>query len=162
VPSAGIKAGEQFGFGYEFGANQKWIRKEGNFNVGITGDSVFLYCLLGDSAVNPLVGYTNHNVWAPPGLTVEEYGAEKSALPDQLRDVGSVQLPHLDNYRYEGPDQGSKEELQEWMMDPNFWVGNDEGLGDQRDGANFGSLSILVALTTATIATGLAYFADTF
>ena len=131
VPSAGIKAGERFGFGYDFGADQKWVREQGNFNVGIMGDSVFLYCLLGDSTVNPLVGYSNNNAWAPAGLDVEEYGSEKSALPDQLRDVGSIILPHLDNYRYEGPGVGEKQDLQAYMMDPNNWKGNDEGLGDQ-------------------------------
>ena len=131
VPSAGIKAGEQFGFGFDFGKDEKWVREEGIFNIGTAGDSVFLYCYTGDSVINPLVGYSNNNAWAPEFMSEEEYGSEKSALPPQLKNVGSVVLPHLDNYRYEGPEVGEKSELQKYMMDPYNWKGNDEGLGDQ-------------------------------
>ena len=49
----------------------------------------------------------------------------------QLEQVGAVILPHLDNYRYEGPQVGEKADLQKYMMDPYNWKGNDEGLGDQ-------------------------------
>ena len=159
VPSAGIKAGERFGFGYDFGADQKWVREEGNFNIGIMGDSVFLYCYLGDSTVRPLVGYSNNNAWAPAGLTpVEEYGSAKSALPEELREVGSVILPHLDNYRYEGPGVGQKEDLQKFMMDPNNWAGNDKGLGDQKgSGAVVGRLTPLATFAALALTTGFAY-----
>ena len=90
-----------------------------------------MYCYLGDSTVNPLVGFSNNNAWAPSGLSPDEYGSEKSALPAQLEQVGAVILPHLDNYRYEGPQVGEKADLQKYMMDPYNWKGNDEGLGDQ-------------------------------
>lgn len=120
------------------------------------GDSVFLYCLLGDSTVNPLVGYSNNNAWAPAGLQPEEYGSEKSALPDQLRDVGSILLPHLDNYRYEGPAEGDKQDLQNFMMDPNNWKGNDDGLGDQGgSGAAVGRVTAQATLAVVFFATSL-------
>ena len=96
------------------------------------GDSVMLYCYLGDSSIRHLVAYTNYNDWSPPGLKADEYGSQKSALPDELKTVGSIHLPHLDNYRYEGPEVGSKEDLQQFMMKPENWKGTDEGLGDQR------------------------------
>ena len=125
------------------------------------GDSVFLYCLLGDSTVNPLVGYSNNNAWAPAGLTVEEYGSEKSALPDQLRDVGSIILPHLDNYRYEGPGAGEKQDLQNYMMDPNNWRGNDEGLGDQGgSGVVVGELRALATFAVLCLTTGLVFLVN--
>lgn len=122
------------------------------------GDSVFLYCYLGDSTVNPLVGYSNNNAWAPAGLEVEEYGSEKSALPDQLIEVGSIVLPHLDNYRYEGPGVGEKQDLQAYMMDPNNWKGNDEGLGDQGgSGATVGRITALATLGVVCLTTALVF-----
>lgn len=159
IPSAGIKSGERFGFGFDFGAEQKWLRESGTFNIGIMGDSVFLYCYLGDSTVNHLVAYSNNNAWAPAGLPVGDYGSEKSALPDELREVGSVILPHLDNYRYEGPGAGEKIDLQNFMMDPNNWSGNDEGLGDQggSGGAIVGRFTALATLAVLALATSLAY-----
>ncbi|CAB9526759.1 Endonuclease I [Seminavis robusta] len=131
VPSGGYKAGETFGFGPDLGKDQKWVREEGEFNIGTMGDSIFLYCHLGDSSIRPLVGYTNSNEWAKPGLDLEDYGSTLSALPDELKDVGSIALPHLDNYKYEGPDVAEKKDLQKYMMDPTNWRGNDDGLGDQ-------------------------------
>jgi hypothetical protein len=131
VPPGGYKAGEQFGFGFDYGANQAWVREEGEFNIGTMGDSVILYCLLGDSSIRPLVAYTNYNDWSPPGLSADEYGSQKSALPDELKTFGSVHLPHLDNYKYEGPEVGDKKQLQEFMMQVENWKGSDEGLGDQ-------------------------------
>ena len=153
VPNTGYKAGKQFGFGFDFGATEKWVREEGNFNIGITGDSVFLYCYLGDSSIRPLVGFSNNNAWAPPDLPVEEYGSEKSALPPELAEVGSVILPHLDNYKYEGPQAGEKADLQKFMMDPNNWVGSDFGLGDQNS-----ATMLTTAVTTLSVLASLTYF----
>jgi len=157
VPSTGIPAGKDFGFGFDFGANEKWLREEGTFNIGITGDSVFLYCYLGDSSINPLVGWSNNDAWAPAGLTVEEYGSEKSALPDQLKEIGSIVLPHIDNYRYEGPEVGEKETLQKDMMNPAYWKGNDEGLGDQGGSAANKIATVVTALAVVASIAGMTY-----
>lgn len=128
----GYEAGYVFGYGFDFGENEKWNRYEGNFNIGVEGDSVILYCLLGDGAVNPLVAYSNSNEWMEPNLTASEYGSTGSALPEELSDVGSIVLPHLDNYQFKDGEKlrANKTTLQTFMMDPNNWGGSDKGLGD--------------------------------
>ena len=129
-----IPAGTQFGYGFDYGANQNWTNYEGLFNLGVNGDSMFLYCIGINGTINPLVGFSNAGSWSEPGLLLSEYGSEQSALPDQLKEVGSVVLPHLDNYEYKGPQKLEKPELQKAMTDAENWEGTDEGLGDQTAG----------------------------
>lgn len=126
VPSAGIKAGEQFGYGLEYDRHESWIREEGDFILDSDGDSVFLYCLLGDNSIRPLLGFSNAGAWAEAGLDPSEYGSTESALPDDLlvSAVGYVILPHVDNYVYTGPSTGAKLELQQSMMNPDYWTGS--------------------------------------
>lgn len=134
VPPEGFPMGSNFGYGKDFGEdNDEWTTEQGNFDFGVSGDSLFLYCEGTNGTVNPLVGFNNagDGIWAEPGLPESSYGAELSALPVELQTVGNVGLPHLDNYKYEGPTGVNKTELQAAMMDPENWIGEDEGLGDQ-------------------------------
>lgn len=153
VPDAGYKQGAAFGYGFDYGAHQKWVREEGNFNIGTSGDSVIVYCLKGDNSVNPLVAYSNNNKWYDPGLNATDYGTEGSALPDELKTVGSIVLPHLDNYEYKGPMQAEKSNLQKYMMDPANWRGTNKGLGGQSGGLAMGSITITLALIGLTALT---------
>lgn len=122
VPEGGIEAGKTFGYGKFYGQNTEWTVEEGQFNIGTQGDSIFLYCILGDGERKPLMGFTNTGSWADPGLDASEYGSGKSALPDTLIEKGSIVLPHFDNYRYKvGNQPFKKEELQSMMQDPNNW-----------------------------------------
>ena len=132
VPTAGFAMGSNFGYGFDYGANNDdWTREAGTFNFGVAGDSVILYCEGINGTINPLVGFTNMGSWAEPGLAESEYGASDSALPVELQLVGRVSLPHLDNYEYKGPTGLNKTALQAAMMDPENWEGSDDGLGDQ-------------------------------
>jgi len=128
LPASGIAAGEAFGFGPVYGKTTAWETWEGLFNIGINGDNVFLYCELNDGKPNPIAGFTNtEGGWLEAGLSIEEYGSAHSALPNTLKKVGGVALPHFDNYKYIGPDEGDKAQLQEWVKDPNNWNGFDYG-----------------------------------
>ena len=140
------------------GEGFQWRREEGNFNFGVQGDSVIMYCLLSDGSVNPLVAFSNDNEWMDPGLNATDYGATGSAVPEQLADVGSVVLPHLDNYNYAGNMKAEKDDLQDEMMKPENWRGNDEDLGDQNAGvtvANHFLNAVLTFLVAAFLSYGL-------
>lgn len=134
VPSTGYQAGQTFGFGFDYGANEEWVAEEGVFNIGTAGDSIFLYCYGLNGTINPLVGFSNDDAWAEAGLDPEEYGSQQSALPVQLEEVGAVVLPHFDNYVYKGSMRAMKADLQQNMTDPENWEGADDGLGDVNSG----------------------------
>ena len=154
VPPAGFATGTDFGYGFDFGANNDpWTEEQGQFNFGVAGDSLFLYCEGINGTINPLVGFTNtgDGSWAEPGLPESSYGSELSALPVELQKVGNVALPHFDNYQYKGPTGVNKTELQKAMMDPENWEGTDEGLGDQSSSTTFRK-NVVVVLVVGIMA----------
>ncbi|CAB9516744.1 expressed unknown protein [Seminavis robusta] len=64
--------------------------------------------------------------WSMPGLSAEDYGEALTALPEQL-DQGSIVLPHLDNYFYNGSRNETIALLRADMLNPASWVGDNEG-----------------------------------
>ena len=67
-----------------------------------------------DDKPNILWGFSYAGDWAEPGLP--DYGTNSSALPDALKDIGNVALPHQDNCLYVGAQAGRKTELLESFM----------------------------------------------
>ena len=143
VPAPGYAATDTFGLGFDYGAGQNWTTVQGLFNVGTSGDAIFLYCLDANQAINHLVAFNNAGAWADAGMNPSDYGPEQSALPDSLVSVGSVVLPHMDNYEYKGPMKLEKADLQQAMMDPINWEGTDDGLGDQTASTGSSAGSVL-------------------
>ena len=80
-----------------------------------------MYCLDADDLPHFLWGFSYNGPWLEPGLSPEEYGTGKSALPDDLADLGTTTLPHNDNCVYAGPLSDTKANLQKHFMDPAEW-----------------------------------------
>ena len=98
---------------------------KGNFKLGLNGDNIFLYCKTNSYSTRFLSGFTNNNDWASPFLNESDYGQESSALPDALAQ-SSINLPHLNNYFYNGPRDARVNLLRRSIVNPKEWQGSNE------------------------------------
>ncbi|CAB9498812.1 Endonuclease I [Seminavis robusta] len=127
TPEDGIEQGDLFGMGPGVDYGDTWSDVEGAFSLSTTfGDNVFLYCIDADGKMRFLAGFSNSGIWSSPGLSAEEYGEALTALPEQL-DQGSIVLPHLENYFYNGSRNEATALLRADMLNPASWVGDNEG-----------------------------------
>lgn len=136
VPSGGIAAGTVFGYGAntELLYSGDWENVQGRFQLSASGDNLLLYCQTGsaDEEIRFLsaLDYSGQG-WAEADLEdTEEYATNGTALPVELAEHGgaAVSLPHLDKHWYVGSTEGSAEQLQQFLSDPNMWQGsNDDG-----------------------------------
>jgi len=86
-------------FAYNFDKTfVNWTSTEsGNFNLSTSGDSILTYCLDADGNPHFIHGFTYaEGGWADAGLSAEEYGEAKSALPDELKAQGSKSMKFVD------------------------------------------------------------------
>jgi hypothetical protein len=116
----------------------------------VAGDQFFLYCLDADDLPHFITGFSYNGAWmeAEDIRALEEVPLDKSALPEDLFELGAVFLPHGDNHIYTGEVAGSTAELLLQFMDPlNYEASNAlrYGLVDQ-DGS--GARSLFSALVT--------------
>lgn len=122
IPEGGLRSGEAFGLGDTSPFAEYWEdvgnTDEKPFELSTDGDQFFIYCLDADNVPNFLWGYSYNDAWEPAGLSDEEYGEGKSALPPAIENLGNLVLPHMDNCVYEGALAGRKTELQKNFMDP--------------------------------------------
>jgi endonuclease I len=136
VPTGGIPAGTVFGYGAstELLYGGDWENVQGQFQPSLSGDNLLLYCQIGsaDEVVRFLSALDYSGLgWAEANLEdAEEYGTSETALPVELAEPGGagVVLPNLNKQWYVGSTKGSAEQLQEFLGDPNMWLGsNDDG-----------------------------------
>lgn len=150
VGQAGINGLERFGY-VNASFIETWADPENAGDLELLdlnhtqGDSLFLYCYLADGSIRHLVGFSNAGEWLEPGLTLEDYQESFSALPDQLAEVGSIALPHMDQYEYIGSNIGRKRQLQEFMTNASNWNGTDIPFIDVE------VITVVVENTTTTI-----------
>ena len=148
TPEEGIGQGTLFGYGgpsVNFG--DQWIAERGTFSLNTDeGDNVFLYCIDADSKIHFLAGFNNYGNWSDLGLTLEEYGESKTAMPDEIRRA-TITLPHMDNYFYNGSRDETIFLLRADMLNPASWVGDNEG----RFGVQVEDSSSLTSTMTSTI-----------
>ena len=99
-------------FSYGFHESQAWERVPTggsfkDFSLSSDGDTILLYCMNADGHPHFLNGYTfAEGGWAEPGLSADEYGTARSALPEALETQGSVALPHFNNYVFAADPRG--------------------------------------------------------
>lgn len=156
IPQEGILAGTIFGFGEPSPFWQNWTEFDDGgdflFDIQTAGDNLFLYCLDADNLPNIINGWTNSEAWLEPGLTVDEYGSNASAVPEQLLNDGSVALRHADNCIYAGPSRVgdgqvlTQAELREFLITPTFWDCQD----DPRIILDLSSNAFMIMTTTTT------------
>jgi endonuclease I len=150
IPEGGIAAGKIFGYGDGSPFSEQWENPEGLFDLSVAGDQFFLYCLDADDLPHFITGFSYNGAWmeAEDIRALEEVPLDKSALPEDLFELGAVFLPHGDNHIYTGEVAGSTAELLLQFMDPlNYEASNAlrYGLVDQ-DGS--GARSLFSALVT--------------
>jgi len=125
VPQGGLDAGSVFGYGSGSGLDyaQQWEVKQGSFSMSSRGEPIFLYCF--DSSGDPkiLLAFNYGGSFTSAGL--DSYGRGESALPENLGLFGLIDLPHYNNYLYEGPTDLSEEELKAALKIPFNWIGSD-------------------------------------
>ena len=115
-------------FSYGFKADEGQFRTYGsgtfNLNKDGKGDTLLTYCLNADGLPHFLNGFSFAGNWSKAGLTADQYGTAKSALPSALAEQGNVALPVLKNYFYVGPTEEFKADLIVAYGDPNNYNGS--------------------------------------
>jgi hypothetical protein len=92
----------------------------------VTGDQFFLYCLDADEEPHFISGFSYNGEWTDAEDLADPVPLDKSALPEDLIEFGSVALPHIDNYLYRGSLQGFRTDLLAEFMDPEKYEGYDD------------------------------------
>lgn len=151
VPDGGIKMGEIFGYGRSYGANftDSWFPVEGMFDINVEGDTLIVYCELSNEIPKPILAMSLFGAWKAPGLPLEEYGTQYSALPMSLVNA-SIALAHHDNYKYVGKANVTVDELRAEMRDSESWEGSDVAFSDGR-GASVASRVSVASITVTTV-----------
>jgi hypothetical protein len=125
APSSGISSGVIFGYGPGLLHGESWESAGGRFALAESGDTVMVYTEK-DDVVQHLGGLSyNGGGWQEPGQDEDSYETGSSALPSVLIPVGAISLPHMDNYVYAGPTEGSRSFLQSSLMNASNWEGLD-------------------------------------
>jgi hypothetical protein len=153
-----VDGGQVFGYGAaDLMGNGSWTTVHGEFKLSDAGDIIHLYCMEASGAPKPLLAFNYGGIFTAPELN--SYDVKESALPDNLGEAGVVNLPHLDNYFYDGPsDELSDDEIKAAVRDPINWVGSDSqrfGLTDAQSGGAM--LSIRSCFTLAAALTALSW-----
>lgn len=139
-------------FNYSEDTSDDWLwAGGGGYDLAITGDAVFMYCMLSNETFKNLAGLSFDGSWAAPGLTVEDYSTAQTSQPDDLREVGSIVLAYYSVWDYIGDGLGNytvalKEEMWQNMINVDNW----EGSGYKRSGVGTREW-----FTTATLAMGI-------
>jgi len=120
-----------FGYGFEFN-RVNWTDAgdwKDSFDLGLGGDTILTYCLASNGSPHFIHGfsYTNGS-WAEPGLAMEDYGTEHSALPEALAVNGSIALPYFQNYLFNGTTDFSsrKDDLIELFKSKKNYQGSND------------------------------------
>ena len=99
----------------------------GSLALSTRGDTIIVYCRQseGDSflGIKPL-GAVSFGAHGWTGSGVDQYETHESALPENLIAQGSTELPHFDNYIYEGPRQGTSADLVDNIGNSKNWAGS--------------------------------------
>ncbi|GAX13713.1 hypothetical protein FisN_2Hh541 [Fistulifera solaris] len=139
VPSEGIAAGTVFGYsqnttdGGEFSENN-WELVRGNFDLSLSGDTMFVVCGDNREDVSFLTGLTFGGRWFNAGGDTTY-----SALPEMLEQFNNsyVTLSHYDSYRYKGPTSETALRLREAIANPDNWESVNEVRFDNLSSLSF-------------------------
>ena len=157
APEGGIPAGEIFGYGNGMPGSEYWVLEEGDFSLSVEGEQVFLFCRSADGSPRPLSALSYNGNFSAPFLPIEQYDNFHSALPDNLVESGSIALPTMSNYVYNGPGTAlTNDALRLEIQNPANWEGHDRnrfGLKnfDTSDSAARWSTGVTIILSLATL-----------
>jgi hypothetical protein len=157
IPEGGVGAGVIFGYGDGSPMSDQWEDPEGLFDLSVTGDQLFLYCLDADDLPHFITGFSYNGPWmeAEDIQALDEVPLDQSALPEDLFEVGAVFLPHGDNHIYVGNLTGSPADLLLEYMDPSNYEASDAlryGLVDQDDSGARNLFSALATVSAMVVA----------
>jgi hypothetical protein len=153
IPEGGIDAGAIFSYG-DGPFSELWEEPEGLFDLSINGDNIFLYCIDADDLPHFITGFSYAGDWFDvDDIDPADPPIDRSALPEDLFEFGSVALPHFDNNLYIGNLTAFKSELLAAFMEPGNYEGSDDlrfGLVDPETSASWmqyhGTQSVVAAL----------------
>ena len=115
-----------FGYGEGVPFANDWQVQDGSFSLSTDGEKLFLYCEAANGEPRHLMALSyNGSPYQDPGRPF--YGFGESALPEELRDIGAILLPHFNNYVYEGPTQANDAVLKAAVVNPDSWTGRNDG-----------------------------------
>ena len=133
----GLAGGSVFGYGEGVPFANDWRVQDGNFSLSTDGDKLFLYCEAATGDPHHLMALSYDGPYQVPGR--QFYGVGESALPQELRDLGTILLPpNFNNYVYEGPTEADDAVLKAAIVNPDSWTGRNDGrfrLGEAGDAA---------------------------
>jgi hypothetical protein len=118
----GLKAGTAFGYGEGMVMSELFEPVQGSFSLSTSGEQIHLYCLEANGDPRPLYAFSYNGDWAAPELP--SYNFDQSALPQNLEGLGNVVLESMSNYVYDGPTDGSNEDLKLQVTNPVNWLGS--------------------------------------
>jgi hypothetical protein len=120
IPKGGMLSGTRFGYGDASPFSKQWETPEGLFDLSVTGDQFFLYCLDVDDLPNFITGFSYNGAWmeAEDIQAMDEVPLDMSALPEDLFEFGSVFLPHAVNHLYNGTRSGFLADVLIEFMNP--------------------------------------------
>jgi hypothetical protein len=122
----GLAGGSVFGYGEGVPFAKDWQVEDGSFSLSTDGEKLFLYCEAANGEPRPLMALSYNGQYQEPGRPF--YGFGESALPQELRDIGAILLPHFNNYVYEGPTQQADDAvLKAAVVNPDTWTGKNDG-----------------------------------
>jgi hypothetical protein len=83
------------------------------FDLSVSGDQFFLYCLDADDIPNFITGFSYNGPWmdAEDIQAMDPVPLDQSALPEDLLEFGSVFVPHAANHVYVGALAGDRTSL---------------------------------------------------
>jgi len=110
---------------------EEWIDESRGvqiFDIGLSGDNLFTYCLAADGTPHFIHGFTNADGgWAEFNQTTDEYRTERSALPEGLQGNGSIAVPYFQNYVFNGTSSlARKDEMILRFTNSSYYQGANE------------------------------------
>jgi endonuclease I len=116
-----IAAGTVFGYGEGMLFGNAWADSGGSLSLTASGEQILVYTYAGDEILH-LSGLSFNGDW-DVGST---FSTESSALPNSIQDF-AITLSHFDNYKYVGPVEGSRSDLQVSIRLSSNWQGSNTG-----------------------------------
>jgi cytolysin (calcineurin-like family phosphatase) len=133
-----------------------WTSIDGKpFSLNVEGEKIFLFCYESDGSLRPLHAFSYNGDFQDSGLS--DYGFLESALPEALKDKGTIILPHHNNVFYMGPtNQLTYDQLSAEFEKADNWQGRNDArytlnTGDSANTIKAGFVALLLGVAGVLI-----------